>query len=69
MIDYSPFWETLKRSGESTYSLIKKYNISSSTIDRLRKGKPVTTTTINDLCCALKCDVSGIMHYIAGREQ
>ena len=28
MIDYSPFWETLKKSNESTYTLINKHHIS-----------------------------------------
>ena len=46
MIDYSPFWDTLKNSNE----LITKYNISSATIDKLRKNKPMNTTTLNDLC-------------------
>ncbi len=68
MIVYTPFWETLKDSTESTYTLIKKYHISSSTIDKLRKNKPLNTTTINDLCRILCCDVSGIMKYIPSDE-
>lgn len=64
MISYAPFWKTLKESGESTYTLIYKYHISSSTIDKLRKNKPVNTTTINDLCRILGCKVEGIMEYI-----
>ena len=50
MISYAVFWETLKKSGESTYTLIKNHHISSSTIDKLRKNKPLNTTMINDLC-------------------
>lgn len=38
MIVYDKFWETMKRCGESTYTLINHYNISSGTIDRIRKG-------------------------------
>ena len=64
MIVYRRFWETLKKSGESTYTLIKNHHISSSTIDKLRKNKPLTTTTINDLCRILRCDVYGIMEYL-----
>ncbi len=37
MIDYSPFWMTLQTSDESTYTLIKDYKVSGSTIDRLEK--------------------------------
>ena len=68
MIVYTPFWETLKRSKESTYTLIKVHNISSSTIDRLRKNKPMNTTTINDLCFILNCRVEDIMAYTANAD-
>ena len=64
MISYAAFWETLKRSSESTYTLIKDYHISSSTIDKLRKKKPLNTTTINDLCRILQCRVQDIMEYL-----
>ena len=42
MISYKPFWETLRLSAETTYTLIKNHHISSSTIDKLRKDKPIT---------------------------
>lgn len=64
MISYTPFWETLKASDESAYTLIKTHHLSSSTIDKLRKDKPLNTTTINDLCRILDCNVSDIMTYI-----
>ena len=63
MITYAPFWRTLEASDESTYTLIVKHHLSSSTIDRLRKNKPLNTTTINDLCRILNCQVSGIIEY------
>ena len=64
MVIYTPFWETLKRSSESTYTLINTHRISSSTIDKLRKNKPLNTTTINDLCRILNCRVEEIMMYV-----
>ena len=64
MISYAAFWGTLKRSSESTYTLIRDYHISSSTIDKLRKNKPLNTTTINDLCRILQCRVQDIMEYM-----
>lgn len=63
MITYTPFWKTLKASGESTYTLIQNHNISSSTIDRLRKNKGISTQTIDDLCRILKCRVEDIILY------
>ena len=68
MISYAAFWNTLKRSGESTYSLIRDHHISSSTIDKLRKNKPLNTTTINDLCRILGCQVQDIMEYIPSSD-
>lgn len=64
MIDYSPFWETLKQTEETTYTLITKHHISSATIDKLRKNKPMTTTTLNDLCRILHCDLAELAQYI-----
>ena len=68
MISYKPFWNTLLASSESTYTLIKDYHISSSTIDKLQKNKPLNTTTINDLCRILNCRVEQIMEYIPSDE-
>lgn len=64
MISYRPFWETLHGSSESTYTLIKNHRISSSTIDKLRKDKPINTTTLNDLCRILDCRVEQILEYV-----
>ena len=68
MISYDAFWDTLKTSKGSTYSLIKNHHISSSTIDKLRKNKPLNTTTINDLCRILNCQVQDIMTYIPSSD-
>ncbi|MDO4812078.1 MAG: helix-turn-helix transcriptional regulator [Eubacteriales bacterium] len=68
MICYDAFWITLKKSNESTYTLIKDYHISASTIDKLRKNKPLNTTTINNLCRILNCKVSDIMEYYPSDE-
>lgn len=68
MIEYSPFWKTLKKSNESTYTLINIHHISSSTIDKLRKNKPLNTTTINDLCRILDCRIEDIAQYIPNEK-
>ncbi len=64
MISYTPFWETLKNSQETTYSLINRHHISSATLDKLRKNKPLNTTTINDLCRILQCSIQDIAVYV-----
>ena len=68
MIVYDKFWITLKKSDETTYTLIKNHHISSSTLNKLRKNKPITTTTINDLCRILKCSVEDIISYIPSEK-
>ena len=64
MIDYGPFWNTLENSEETTYSLINKHHISSAIIDKLRKNKPMNTTTLNDLCRIFDCKLQDIAQYI-----
>ena len=68
MIDYTPFWQTLRASRETTYTLIKYHRISSSTLDKLRKNRPVNTTTLNDLCRILHCSLDQIARYVLSEE-
>lgn len=64
MIDYKPFWETLNQSGETTYTLITRHRVSSSTIDKLRKNKPVNTTSLDKLCGIFGCTLQGVVRYV-----
>lgn len=68
MIDYSPFWNTLENSTETTYTLINHHHVSSAIIDKLRKNKPMTTTTLNDLCRILGCRLEEIAQYVPSDE-
>ncbi|MDD5923419.1 MAG: helix-turn-helix transcriptional regulator [Clostridia bacterium] len=69
MISYEPFWNTLKIKGITTYALINKHNISSATIDRIKKGNGITTMKINDLCNILACRVEDIIEFIPDNQQ
>ena len=74
MIDYKPFWETLKQSEETTYTLVTRHRISGATIDKLRKNRPVNTTTLDGLCGIFACTLQDIVRYvpdgeISGRQQ
>lgn len=69
MISYEPFWDTLDLSDESTYTLIKKYHISSSTLNRMRHNKDISTVTIDKLCKILECDVYSIMEYKSDEDK
>ncbi|MDR2559497.1 MAG: helix-turn-helix transcriptional regulator [Oscillospiraceae bacterium] len=69
MISYEPFWKTIKAKSLSSYALVKKLNVSESLLYRMRKGKPMTTTTIDDLCRVLNCDVQDILCYLPNNEE
>lgn len=64
MISYAPFWETLKEKKITTYALITKHNISSATIDRMKKGQGISTAKLDDFCKILKCNVFDIIEYV-----
>ena len=68
MIDYSPFWETLKESSENWYTLTNKHRLSDSTLNRLKHNKNVSTKTLNDLCRILNCDIKDIVQYIPSEK-
>ena len=63
MITYDPFWRTLEEKKITTYALINKHGILPDTIQRLRKGKPITTSTIEMLCEVIGCKVEDIVEY------
>ncbi len=64
MIDYEPFWRTLKKKNLSTYYLTNTSKISNSVFDKLRHNRAITTTTLNDLCRALQCNVEDVIRYV-----
>lgn len=64
MISYEPFWKTIADRQISTYALINRHGIFPDTIQRLRSGRPITTTTLNTLCQVINCEISDIMEFI-----
>ncbi len=69
MIVYTPLWKTLKRKGLSTYTLRNKFEISGSTVQRLRKNMSVSTNTLDDLCNLLDCPLSDIAEHKPDAEK
>ncbi len=63
MISYKPFYETLFKKNLTEYHLIFKEGISSNTLQRIRKGMPITTKTLDTLCFILDCEVSDILYH------
>ena len=68
VIDYSPFWETLKNSNENWYTLTSKHHMSHSTLHRLKHNQDISMKTINDLCRILNCQIQDICVYVPSDE-
>lgn len=64
IITYDPLWETMRRKGLTTYTLIKKYSFSRGTLDSLKQNRNISTATLNDLCSILDCRVEDILKYV-----
>ena len=63
VIVYTPLWETMKRKNFTTYTLRVKYNISGSTVQRLKNNQPLSTVTLSDLCKILECSLAEVAEY------
>lgn len=61
MISYQPLFETMQRKNITEYNLIYKQGLSANTIHRIKKGKPITTETLDTLCYILDCNVEDIL--------
>ena len=64
MIKYDRLWETMKKKGVTTYTLITKYSVSKGTLDAMKHNRSITLTTLNDLCSILGCSVEDVILYI-----
>lgn len=63
MISYDPLFKTMAEKKVSSYELAKR-GFPRSTYYAMKRGKSVTTNTINQLCLILRCQVSDVMEYI-----
>lgn len=64
MISYFPFWRTLEEKEISTYTLIQKYGIAPTTIQRLRTFEYVSLRTLDELCQILGCRIQDIVEIL-----
>ena len=63
VISYEPFYETLFKKNITEYNLIYKQGFSANTLYRMKKGKPISTKTLDALCEVLECRVEDIIRY------
>ena len=64
MISYAPLWKTMEKRGFTTYTLRHTHSFGGGTIQRLQKNESVSTNTLDDLCCILKCTLAEVAEYI-----
>ena len=63
MISYEPLFKTMKKKKISSYRLSKK-GFPYSNYRSIKKGKGITTHTIDQLCEILECEVSDVIRHI-----
>lgn len=64
MIVYDPFWKTLKKSSKNHVYAHKRSSYIQLHHRQAAQNKPITTTTLNDLCRILGCKVDEILEYV-----
>jgi DNA-binding Xre family transcriptional regulator len=69
LINYEPFWSTLRQKNVSKYQLIYHWGVSSNTLRRMGHNEPISTTTLNELCLILDCGVQDIIKFTASDEE
>lgn len=68
MLSYEPLWKTMSKRGETTYTLIHKYNINTRTVHRLRHNQSITLYTMERLCKILDCTPNDIVEFLPDQE-
>ncbi|MBP3611092.1 MAG: helix-turn-helix transcriptional regulator [Lachnospiraceae bacterium] len=69
MITYEPLWNTLQQKGITKYQLIYHWGISSNTFRRMSHNEAISSTTLNELCLILNCEVQDIMQFVTTEEE
>lgn len=64
MVSYEPLWDTMKRKGVTTYTLISKYGFNPKTINNLKHNRGITVFTVEKLCNILDCTPNDIFTFI-----
>lgn len=66
---YPALGNTKEKGPLYSYTLRVKFQISGSTVQRLRKNMSVSTNTLDDLCNLLDCSLSEIAEHVPNEEQ
>lgn len=61
--------KTLSERGYTSTRMRKEKILSEATMQNLRKGKGITTDTINTICIILRCQPSDIIEIVPSDEE
>ena len=56
--------KALKSAGYTTYTLQKQGLLSSSTLQKLLKGEPLSWANLDKLCALLDCQPGDLLEYV-----
>ncbi len=68
MISYEPFFRTLQAKGITSYKLAKM-GFPMSNYHAIRRGKHISTQTLDALCELLECNVEDILEHKANTQK
>lgn len=63
MIDYSPFWETMKSRKVSQYRILQDKVVDNKTLDGLKHNRNITMLTLERLCKYLECTPNDVVTF------
>lgn len=64
MIVYKDILRKLSDAGYSSYVIQKNKIIPNSTLERIRKGSPINTVTLDTLCKLCKCQPGDLLAWV-----
>lgn len=61
--------QVLKAKGYSTYRIRQEKLLAESTVQKLRRGAPVSWENLETICALLECQPGDILEYIPESEE
>jgi DNA-binding Xre family transcriptional regulator len=63
-ISYKPLWKLLVDKGMKKTDLMKAAGLSSPTLAKLSKNRPIDGRTLEKICAALSCQPGEVIEYV-----
>ena len=62
-VSYVGLWKLLLEKGLQKQDLVEKVGLSSATVAKMGKGKPVSNKVLEKICNFMECSVNDIISY------